>query len=128
MPLIIHTWYMVKFGKANQVVNDKLRYKPRQSGSKAYAFNYSSIMPLEKWIHNYQNYILRIQLKWKKNRNQLKMWRKKSLKDKGHLRKLRMTEKTIPKIAKNKKIQPSQNNQSGQHLWENINNGVEIHL
>lgn len=56
------------------------------------------------------------------------MWRKKSLKDKGHLRKLRMTEKTIPKIAKNKKIQPSQNNQSGQHLGENINNGVEIHL
>lgn len=39
------------------------------------------------------------------------MWRKKSLKEKAHQRKLKMTEKTMPKMQELRKMDPSQNSQ-----------------
>lgn len=55
------------------------------------------------------------------------MWRKKSLKEKAHQRKLKMSEKTMPKIARTKK-NASFPKQSGQQPGKNINNDVKIYL
>lgn len=66
-----------------QVTKQLARIKTQAVWFQSICSQLFSIMPLKE-KKNSQNYILRIQLKWKENRNKLEMCIRKFLKEKGH--------------------------------------------